>query len=90
MFKVTDELHVVTTKQKIIVLDENDNAPNFVQQFYQVSIPIDTPGGTSVVQVAATDVDSGANGEVSYSLSEVIPSSPGFWIDSNTGVLSIN
>lgn len=75
-------------KQKIIVLDENDNVPAFIQQFYQVSVPVDTPGGTSIVQVGAVDLDSGTNGEVTYSLGEVIPSMPGFWIDTNTGKIN--
>lgn len=33
-----DSVHVAIAKQKVVVLDENDNAPVFAQQFYQVDM----------------------------------------------------
>lgn len=53
----------------IQVEDENDNAPEFVPKSHQLSaLPEDTSVGTSVVQVVATDSDSGLNGDVWYSI----------------------
>ncbi|XP_047585619.1 protocadherin beta-13-like isoform X1 [Lutra lutra] len=52
----------------IEVLDINDNAPEFEQPLYRVQIPEDSPIGFLIVTVSATDVDTGVNGEIFYSL----------------------
>ncbi|KAM8958733.1 protocadherin beta-15-like isoform 1-T1 [Lycaon pictus] len=52
---------------RILVLDVNDNAPEFVQKLYQVQIPENSPVGMLVVKVSARDLDTGTNGEISYS-----------------------
>uniref|UniRef100_A0A2K5HD68 Cadherin domain-containing protein n=1 Tax=Colobus angolensis palliatus TaxID=336983 RepID=A0A2K5HD68_COLAP len=57
-----------TAQVYIEVLDVNDNAPEFEQPFYRVQISEDSPIGFLVVKVSATDVDTGVNGETSYSL----------------------
>ncbi|XP_075930158.1 neural-cadherin-like [Petromyzon marinus] len=51
------------------VLDDNDNAPLFSRQLYEAS-PVSEAAepGHPVAGVSASDADSGANGEVSYSL----------------------
>ncbi|KAM9857243.1 protocadherin-10a [Aulostomus maculatus] len=51
------------------VLDSNDNAPAFDQSVYAVSLREDSPAGTEVIQLNATDADEGENAEVLYSLS---------------------
>ncbi|KAM7320182.1 hypothetical protein ACRRTK_020625 [Alexandromys fortis] len=56
-----------TTQIRIIVLDVNDNAPEFAQALYQVQIPESSPVGSLVAKVSAKDLDTGTNGEVSYS-----------------------
>lgn len=49
--------------------DENDNAPEFASSSHLLPpLPEDVPVGTSVIQVAATDTDSGLNGEILYSI----------------------
>ncbi|NXU56651.1 PCDC1 protein, partial [Turnix velox] len=53
----------------VTVLDTNDNAPEFEHSIYRVSILENSPSGTLVVQVNATDLDEGPNGEVRYSFS---------------------
>ncbi len=85
--QASDEIHVVSTKLKIVIEDVNDNPPRFEQQFYQVSLPEDTPGGASIVQVSATDADRGDNGQFEYSLLPPIPPNPGFRIDPQTGAI---
>ncbi|KAI1233994.1 hypothetical protein IHE44_0003702 [Lamprotornis superbus] len=49
----------------VTVLDTNDNAPEFEHSVYRASILENSPSGTLVVQVHATDLDEGPNGEVS-------------------------
>nr|XP_046263027.1 protocadherin alpha-8-like [Scatophagus argus] len=49
------------------VLDVNDNTPLFSQETYSVTLSENTPVGTTVIQVNATDLDEGQNGEVYYS-----------------------
>ncbi|XP_005356059.1 protocadherin beta-15 [Microtus ochrogaster] len=56
-----------TSQIRIIVLDVNDNAPEFAQALYQVQIPESSPVGSLVAKVSAKDLDTGTNGEVSYS-----------------------
>lgn len=51
------------------VLDSNDNAPTFDQTVYSVNLRENSPVGTLVIQLNATDVDEGQNGEIVYSFS---------------------
>uniref|UniRef100_A0A672H8B9 Neural-cadherin-like n=1 Tax=Salarias fasciatus TaxID=181472 RepID=A0A672H8B9_SALFA len=51
----------------IVVEDENDNAPVFTPSSHLLPpLPEDASVGTSVIQVVATDSDSGQNGDVFY------------------------
>ncbi|XP_074505053.1 protocadherin alpha-6-like isoform X10 [Sebastes fasciatus] len=54
------------------VLDVNDNAPVFSQEVYSVMLDENAPVGTTVIQVNATDLDEGPNGEVVYSFSNSV------------------
>ncbi|KAM8732251.1 protocadherin alpha-8-like [Acanthopagrus schlegelii] len=51
------------------VLDINDNAPVFSKEVYSVTLDENAPVGTTVIEVNATDLDEGPNGEVVYSFS---------------------
>ncbi|GCB85674.1 hypothetical protein scyTo_0026323, partial [Scyliorhinus torazame] len=53
----------------ITVLDSNDNAPTFAREIYKVSLIENSPRGTLVVSVHATDLDEGSNAEVTYCFS---------------------
>ncbi|XP_055411823.1 protocadherin beta-7-like [Bubalus kerabau] len=55
-----------TTLVRILVLDTNDNAPEFVQPLYKVQLCEDSPVGSLVVTVSARDLDTGSNGEIVY------------------------
>nr|XP_057919077.1 protocadherin alpha-8-like isoform X16 [Doryrhamphus excisus] len=61
-----------TLNVTIIVLDINDNRPSFSQGTYTVEINENTPFGTSIIRVTASDPDEGANGEIEYSLGKTI------------------
>ncbi|XP_035016865.2 protocadherin alpha-7 isoform X13 [Hippoglossus stenolepis] len=54
------------------VLDINDNAPVFSQDVYSVMLNENIPVDTIVIQVNATDVDEGPNGDVVYSFSNSV------------------
>lgn len=45
-------------KVQILIRDQNDNIPEFVQSLYEVYIPENSEVGTTVVRVQATDADS--------------------------------
>ncbi|GCB65961.1 hypothetical protein scyTo_0000516 [Scyliorhinus torazame] len=53
-----------TARILITVLDSNDNAPTFAREIYKVSLIENSPRGTLVVSVHATDLDEGSNAEV--------------------------
>uniref|UniRef100_A0A9L0IM24 Protocadherin beta 13 n=1 Tax=Equus asinus TaxID=9793 RepID=A0A9L0IM24_EQUAS len=57
-----------TAQVYIEVVDINDNAPEFEQPSYRVQIPEDSPIGSLVVTVSASDLDSGVYGKISYTL----------------------
>ncbi|XP_021070352.1 protocadherin beta-18 [Mus pahari] len=56
-----------TSTIHILVLDINDNAPQFPQELYEAQAPENSPVGLIVIKVTGEDVDSGANAEISYS-----------------------
>ena len=49
-------------------MDANDHAPEFSQAVYRLSIPEDAEPGTQFGNVVAKDLDSGAFGELTYTL----------------------
>ncbi|XP_037003575.2 protocadherin beta-17-like [Artibeus jamaicensis] len=56
-----------TSRVLIVVLDINDNAPEFDQLLYEVQVSENSPIGSLVITVSAKDLDAGAHGEISYS-----------------------
>uniref|UniRef100_A0A8C2GD79 FAT atypical cadherin 3a n=1 Tax=Cyprinus carpio TaxID=7962 RepID=A0A8C2GD79_CYPCA len=71
----------------VYIADANDNAPQFLQDGgYQARIPENTPIGTEVIQVEATDKDQGLNGEIQYSL---LTSTSQFGINSSSGIVYV-
>uniref|UniRef100_A0A3Q3ICS8 Cadherin domain-containing protein n=1 Tax=Monopterus albus TaxID=43700 RepID=A0A3Q3ICS8_MONAL len=54
------------------VLDVNDNAPVFSKDIYSVRLDENAPAGTTVIQVNATDLDDGPNGDLVYSFSNSV------------------
>lgn len=68
----------------IKVTDVNDNAPRFELPDYQAhNIDEDVSVGTSILQVKATDMDTGRNAEITYSLDK-----EDFTIDSKGNIYS--
>ncbi|XP_075961283.1 protocadherin Fat 2 [Anarhichas minor] len=75
------ETHIV-----IEITDENDNSPQFTHPSYQATLDENTPVGSSVLKVAATDKDKGKNGFVTFAIANAGPLP--FIIDPFTGVIS--
>ncbi|XP_076877652.1 cadherin EGF LAG seven-pass G-type receptor 1 isoform X2 [Brachyhypopomus gauderio] len=76
-----------TTYVEIIVLDANDNAPQFVRDIYRGTVVEDAPVYMSVLQVAASDRDSGSNGRVSYTFQGGDDGEGDFFIEANSGII---
>uniref|UniRef100_A0A665T2A5 FAT atypical cadherin 3a n=1 Tax=Echeneis naucrates TaxID=173247 RepID=A0A665T2A5_ECHNA len=100
-FKVTTTVQqtkldsVMSVDVEVKVLDLNDNKPAFEANSYEATVMEGMPIGTTIIQVQALDPDSGANGQVTYSLGALIQSegdsntlSSTFSIDCNTGWIS--
>ncbi|EPQ20282.1 Protocadherin-16 [Myotis brandtii] len=68
----------------VSVADVNDEAPAFQQQEYSVLLRENSPPGTSLLTLRATDPDLGANGQVTYGGI----SGESFSLDPDTGVLT--
>ncbi|XP_054681598.1 protocadherin-23 isoform X1 [Grus americana] len=71
---------------RIEIEDINDNQPVFEQAIYVTSISSHTQPGTEIINVVATDRDSGMYGSVTY---ELVPGefSSFFTVDTSTGII---
>ncbi|XP_033743649.1 protocadherin-1-like [Pecten maximus] len=78
----------VTSSFRVLVLDENDNAPRFTQQNYYAHIKENNEIGKKAVVVTATDIDKGTNALVKYALSPT--NDQRFQIETETGQISVN
>lgn len=60
----------LSTAAKVIVtvINVNDQDPKFEKELYNASVKENSPPGTHVTTVKATDGDEGPFGEISYSL----------------------
>uniref|UniRef100_A0AC34PUQ4 Uncharacterized protein n=1 Tax=Panagrolaimus sp. JU765 TaxID=591449 RepID=A0AC34PUQ4_9BILA len=81
-----------STVLEVILLDENDNAPQFAETSYEVQIPEDSAVGTSILRLKAVDPDEGDNGIVNYFLNDTDATVElgHFKLDSTSGLLQIN
>ncbi len=75
---------------EVRVLDMNDNAPVFSQPMYNTRLSENAALGTSVIKIAATDVDEGANGQITYYINHLSDNTKElFKIDENYGEISV-
>ncbi|XP_034453280.1 protocadherin beta-16-like [Hippoglossus hippoglossus] len=58
----------------ITVLDVNDNAPVFTKPIYKATVEENSPKGTVVTTVSASDADHGSNGRITYSIRSTLDS----------------
>ncbi|NWS23637.1 PCD23 protein, partial [Polioptila caerulea] len=78
-----------TTVMTVLIQDVNDNAPKFEQSYYKASVWEGQSHKTDIIQVFATDLDSGLNGETEYSILSGNENAT-FLIDSVRGILATN
>ncbi|TNN70480.1 Cadherin EGF LAG seven-pass G-type receptor 1 [Liparis tanakae] len=76
-----------TTYVEIIVLDANDNTPQFLRDRYQGTVFEDAPVFTSVLQISASDRDSGSNSRVSYTFQGGDDGEGDFYIEPYSGII---
>uniref|UniRef100_A0A3B5LG78 Cadherin domain-containing protein n=1 Tax=Xiphophorus couchianus TaxID=32473 RepID=A0A3B5LG78_9TELE len=77
-----------TVNIEINVLDVNDNPPKFSQLVYKAVVVENAPIGTYITTVNASDADSGSDGLVTYSFSNV-KRNFAFKIDSLSGRITV-
>uniref|UniRef100_A0A4W5L9L2 Cadherin domain-containing protein n=1 Tax=Hucho hucho TaxID=62062 RepID=A0A4W5L9L2_9TELE len=79
-----------TVNIEITVLDANDNAPVFNQSVYRATVMENAQKGTYITTLNASDADSGSNGLVTYSFSNLKGNLADiFEIDRTTGKISV-
>ncbi|XP_036933948.1 protocadherin alpha-8-like [Acanthopagrus latus] len=80
-----------TTEITVDVIDVNDNMPVFNEDTYSVLLKENSPIGTTIIKVNASDLDEGSNGEIVYSLGKNVNSRIGelFRVDPSTGEIIV-
>ncbi|XP_033621458.1 protocadherin beta-6-like, partial [Fukomys damarensis] len=78
-----------TSEIQILVLDSNDNAPEFAYQLYEAMVPENSPLGSLVITVSAIDLDEGSFGMVSYALFQDDDVNQTFKINALTGEIRV-
>ena len=66
--EASDGVLSTTTDVVITVLDVNDNPPQFEQALIELTLPENMPASTTLTTLTATDIDSGPNALVFYSV----------------------
>ncbi|KAI7793262.1 putative protocadherin-16 [Triplophysa rosa] len=72
-----------TATVEISVLDVNDNSPKFSSSSYTIDVSEDAAVGSVVLDVTATDVDEGENGQILFFLSQEAKGA--FTVDPDSG-----
>ncbi|XP_073342593.1 protocadherin alpha-8-like [Pagrus major] len=80
-----------TAEITVDVIDVNDNMPVFNEDTYSVLLKENSPIGTTIIKVNASDLDEGSNGEIVYSLGKNVNSRIGelFRVDPATGEIIV-
>ncbi|KAK6173109.1 hypothetical protein SNE40_016628 [Patella caerulea] len=78
-----------STVLRVLVLDVNDNEPEFERTSYYVMVEENAPLSSSIIQVTATSLDIGQNANITYSIVAGNEQNK-FSIHSTTGVVNVN
>ncbi|XP_061581357.1 protocadherin beta-16-like [Cololabis saira] len=73
----------------ITVLDANDNAPVFTQRIYKTTVTENSPKGTVVATVTASDADEGLNSKITYSITNAEDEGKLFEMNKENGELTL-
>ncbi|XP_033103055.1 mucin-5AC-like [Anneissia japonica] len=75
----------------ITLHDINDNCPEFVGEYPDITIPLNTTNGTVITNISATDSDTGENGYITLSIKvEGDDSKSIFELDYDSGELTVS
>ncbi|XP_069510276.1 protocadherin gamma-A10-like isoform X36 [Ambystoma mexicanum] len=85
-----DPVRSGTVRVQINVIDANDNAPVFNHSVYKIQVMENSPKGSVIGTIRATDIDQGTNSQVTYSFNKLKGNVlQKFDLDSNTGEISL-
>ncbi|GFR61021.1 protocadherin Fat, partial [Elysia marginata] len=85
-YSSTKSSDTTTATFTLTVDDVNDNSPAFGQNYYAASVSENSAVNTGVINVTATDQDSGANAQITYAMTDATGT---FQIDSSTGEVTV-
>ncbi|XP_058887587.1 protocadherin-23 isoform X1 [Acipenser ruthenus] len=98
-FEMQDKIHLVVLAENtwktahcritITIQDVNDNPPRFEQSYYKTAVWEGQIYNTYIMQVFATDADSGLNGQIEYSILSG-NQNDAFLIDTARGIVATN
>ncbi|XP_058705143.1 protocadherin gamma-B5-like [Poecile atricapillus] len=75
---------------RVNVTDANDNPPVFSQDHYRVNLREDTPPGSTVLKLSATDADLGGNAHIRYGFRKIpIKAFEKFVVDAESGSITL-
>ena len=78
-----------TMQIDVRILDTNDNTPIFNQSKYSTLVSEDTTIGSSILEIHATDQDSGENARITYSIDKSTDVDDCFDVDPQSGVVTL-
>nr|AAT85345.1 protocadherin cluster 1 gamma 22 [Danio rerio] len=78
-----------TCEITVVVLDINDNAPEFEKPFYETVVDENEANHKEIVTVKAIDLDEGLNGEIEYFFADQTPDTELFNINQQTGAITV-
>ncbi|XP_056358649.1 protocadherin gamma-B5-like [Oenanthe melanoleuca] len=85
-----DPMRSGTVQIRVNVTDANDNPPVFAQDRYRVSLREDTPPGSEVLNLSASDADTGTNALINYGFGKMpIKTLQKFAVDAQSGSITL-
>uniref|UniRef100_A0A673KLK1 Protocadherin gamma-C5-like n=1 Tax=Sinocyclocheilus rhinocerous TaxID=307959 RepID=A0A673KLK1_9TELE len=78
-----------TCEITVVVLDNNDNAPEFEKPFYETVVDENESSHKEIIRVKAIDLDEGLNGEIEYFFADQTSDTALFNINRQTGVITV-
>jgi len=80
-----------TATVQITVTDSNDNQPRFSQSEYIRKVPENQEPGSMIIQLQATDLDTGSNADIEYTFPSIVSAQERavFDLNNKTGAITI-
>ncbi|KAK7072336.1 Cadherin [Halocaridina rubra] len=86
----SDKYHVDSAWVNLCLVDANDNAPIFIRDHTQLTLPENTPRGTLLATFTANDRDGGGRSKVRYSVDPASDPSGIFGVNDTNGTVRLN